>query len=148
MTQTTKKITYFIVVPLCLLFCLILLTTNCSLFKPKFDPVGHQYAVTLQEEALALMNKANESFSLHSDAVYRLMTRVEKAYEHSRLLVRNDGVTGIWEVLRDPTSNRLGRFMWEWEKEDILDDQYIKETRKLVEENFKVLIEIEEGKKK
>ena len=69
---------------LCLLSVIPLLFHNCSVFKPNFDPVGHEYAVTIQKEALELIQKANESFSLHRDAVYRLMTRVEQAYENAR----------------------------------------------------------------
>ena len=94
------------------------------------------------------MEKAKTSFSLHREAVYRLMTRVERAYEHARPLYKNDRVTGIWDTLRDPRSNRLARFMQEWEIEDILDETYIAEAKKSIEEDFKLLIEIEESKKK
>ena len=127
---------------------LLLLLSNCSMFKPKFDPVGHQYAVNIQKEALALIGKAGESYSLHRDAVYLLMTRVERAYENARTKYKNDGVTGIWDVMRNPEANRLARFMLDWEKEDVLAPGYRKEATKLLQENFKLLIEIEESKKK
>jgi hypothetical protein len=131
------------------LLCLLLLAlSNCSLFKPKFDPVGHQYAITIQKDALALMDRAVESFSLYREEVYWLMTRVERAYEHARPLYKNDKVTAIWDALRNPQGNRLGRFMLEWEKEDTLGDIYIKEAKEMLDEDFKLLVEIEEGKKK
>jgi len=129
---------------LCLLF---FFQANCSIFKPKMDPVGLQFAVSIQQEALELLAKAGESFSLHREEVYRLMTRVERAYEHARPLYKNDGVTGIWDVMRDPLSNRLARFMAEWEKEDILDEGYIKSALKWVKDDFDILIKIEEKKK-
>jgi len=129
---------------LCLLF---FFQANCSIFKPKMDPVGLQYAVGIQQEALELVAKAGESFSLHREEVYRLMTRVERAYEHARPLYKNDGVTGIWDVMRDPLANRLARFMAEWEKEDILDESYTKSALKWVKDDFDILIKIEEKKK-
>jgi hypothetical protein len=127
---------------------LLCLWGGCSMLKPRYDPVGHQYAVTIKEEALALMDKAGESFSLYRHAVFRLMTRVERAYEHARLKYKNEGVTGIWDVMRSPEGNRLARFMLDWEKEDILDDTYIKEAKKLMKESFNLLVKIEESKKK
>jgi hypothetical protein len=131
------------------LLCLLLpVLNNCSLFKPKFDPVGHQYAITIQKDALALMDRAEESFTLYREEVYRLMTRVERAYEHARPLYKNQKVTNIWDALRNPQGNRLGRFMQEWEKEDTLGDLYIKETKEMLAEDFKLLVEIEEGKEK
>jgi hypothetical protein len=130
------------------LFLLLILLSNCSMFKPKFDPVGHQYAVTIKKEALALIDKAGESYSLHRDAVYLLMTRVERAYENARLKYKNDGITGIWDVMRSPEANRLARFMLDWEKADILDAAYREEAKKLLQENFDLLIKIEESKKK
>ncbi len=130
-------------------FCLLLLVLgNCSILKPRFDPVGHQNAVTLQKEALALMEKASGSFVPHAEAVYSLMTRVERAYEHARPRYKNSRVTGTWDALRNPLGNRLGRFMLEWEKEDVLDETYIKDSKKSVEEDFNLLVELEEGKKK
>ena len=129
------------------LFLLFFFQVNCSIFKPKMDPVGLQYAVSIQQEALEVVAKARESFSLHREEVYRLMTRVERAYEHARPLYKNGGVTGIWDVMRDPLSNRLARFMAEWEKEDILDESYIKSALKWVKDDFDILIKIEEKKK-
>jgi hypothetical protein len=127
---------------------LLLAASACSMLKPKFDPVGHQYAVTIKQEALALLDKAGESFSLHREAVYLLMTRVERAYENALTQYKNDGVAGIWDVLRRPEANRLARFMEDWEKEDVLDETYIADAKKLLEENFNLLIKIEEEKKK
>jgi hypothetical protein len=118
------------------------------MFKPRFDPVGHQYAVTIKQEALELIGKAGESYTIHREAVYLLMTRVERAYENARVKYKNSGITGIWDVMRNSEANRLARFMLDWEKEDILDDAYIKEATKLLQENFDLSIKIEEEKKK
>jgi hypothetical protein len=131
-----------------ILCVLIILAGNCKLFKPKFNPVAHQYAVSIQKDAPALMDKANQSFSLHKEDVYRLMTRVEKAYEYSRLLYKNKKITGLWNLLRSPSGNRLGQFMQEWEKEDILSSSYIEDNKKTVMETLKLLVQLEEGKKK
>jgi hypothetical protein len=134
--------------PLLPMLCLLFLGLgNCSMFKPKFDPVGHEYAVSIKKEALVLIAKAGESFSLHREAVYRLMTRVERAYENARLRYKNKGVTGIWNVMRSPGANRLGRFMTEWEKEDILGEEYIKSALVWAKDDFDLLIKLEEKKK-
>lgn len=128
------------------LFLLLFVFGNCSLFKPKIDPVGKEYAVSIQTDALLLVAKAGESFSLHREAVYRLMTRVEQAYENARPRYKNNKVTGIWNVMRNPRANRLGRFMMDWEKEDVLDEEYIKQALEWVKKDFDLLIEIEEKK--
>lgn len=134
--------------PLLPMLCLLFLGLgNCSMFKPKFDPVGHEYAVSIKKEALALIAQAKESFSLHREAVYRLMTRVERAYENARSRYKNKGVTGIWNVMRSPGANRLGRFMAEWEKEDILGEEYVKSALVWVKDDFDLLIKLEEKKK-
>ncbi|MCP5107397.1 MAG: hypothetical protein GY950_28680 [bacterium] len=138
-----RKITLWLAAVLCLL---VFMLGNCSVFKPNADPVGHEYAISIQQEAMVLIAKAGESFSLHKEAVYRLMTRVERAYENARPRYKNKGVTGIWNVMRNPAANRLGRFMMEWEKEDILDKETIENAKKWLKEDFDVLIKLEESK--
>lgn len=142
-----RKSKTFIFISL-VLSLLVLVSTGCSVLKPKFDPIGYEYALSIKDDALILISKSEQSFSLHKESVYRLMTRVERAYEHARTLYKNNSVTGIWDVLRDPKANRLGRFIEEWEKEDTLDARYIEEAKKMISEDFKILLELEEKKKK
>lgn len=130
------------------LILLLLVQLNCFWVKAKYDPEGHQNAVTLQQQALVLMAKAGESFYKYREQVHNLMSKVEAAYDHARMIGKNDAVTGIWNVLRDPRSNRLGYFMAEWEAEGIMTEKKISTYKKWIEDDFKLLTELEEKKKK
>jgi len=124
------------------------LSTGCMFIKAYFDPAGYQYAVTILDDSVNLMPKAKESYDKYQEQVYALMTRVEAAYEHSRLKIKNDAVIGIWDQMRDPLGSRLGRFMELWKIENILDDETIKKYTKWVTDDLTALIALENKKKK
>jgi hypothetical protein len=125
-----------------------LFTSSCFWKKAQYDPLGEQYAVTVKEEALSLMEKAVNPFFQYKKAIYRLMTKVEYAFENARALKKNETITGIWNLLRDPRGNRLGKFMKKWEIEGQLDPTTIETYTKWVGKEFETICNLEEGKKK
>jgi hypothetical protein len=137
-------------VALILFILLQVATQQGCLFKKKakYNPEGFQNAVTLKKEALELMAKAGESYYVHRQEVFDLMSAVEKAYEASRKLKRNDSVIAAWNVMRDPKQNRLGGFMEKWRIEDKIEPETIKTMIEWVGKDFDILIKIEEEKKK
>lgn len=145
MKKNMSKTIVFIVFPVILY---TFFGMGCSLLKPGFDPEGYQFAVTVRDDSSILIKKARESYEKYKDEVYRLMTRVEQAYEHARMMGKNDAVTGLWNQMRDLQGNRLGRFMEEWESEGILDDATITKYSAWIADDLKTLIDIENKKKK
>lgn len=119
---------------------------GCSMFKPKFDPDGYQYASTLKEAALELMKQADKPYDDRAADVYLLMTKIERAYEHSLTRYKNDNVIATWDRLRDPNRNRLGGFMEQWRKEDKLDNDTITTYTQWVSDEFDMLVSLETGK--
>lgn len=125
-----------------------LLMGSCFWVKAKYNPIGLQYAVTVQTEAPLLMGKATESFYLCKKEVYQLMSTVEEAYENAKILTKNQAITGIWDILRNPDGNRLGKFMKMWEKEGKLDKKTVALYIKWVNDDLKTLVEKEKKKGK
>lgn len=126
----------------------LLLLADCFWVKARYDPQGLQYAVTIQKEALELLGKADEPYYHHKEQVYRLLSLVESAYDHVRVRTKNQPVTDAWEVQRSPYANRLSHFMEEWKIEGILTEKKITTYKKWLNDDFKLLIQLEEKKKK
>ncbi|MCP5049035.1 MAG: hypothetical protein GY940_17830 [bacterium] len=144
-----SKSTYLLL--LSILPVLLFLIGGCFWLKTKFDPQGHEYAVTLQKNAMTLIAKAGtgEPFSQYKEDVYSLMSGVEEAYEHARTMGKNGSVTGTWDLLRNPQGNRLAKFMDNWKLEGILKDkEYIDNSKKWIDDEFKLIIQLEQEKKK
>jgi hypothetical protein len=136
---------YFVFI-LCVL--LIGIFNSCSLLRPKFDPDGLKNAETLKAEAELLMDRAVDFYSNYREEVEQLMKEVEVAYEYSLTRKFNDRVIAKWNLLRDPTRDRLAGFMEVWKTEDKLDKEMIAEAKKWVTLEFDTLIELENAKKK
>jgi hypothetical protein len=91
---------------------------------------------------------AGQSYYLYGEKVYRLMSPVEAAYEHARGQRKNNVITGLWDLMRNPQGNRLGGFMTEWRREGRLSAQRIETVKKWVEEDFETIIKLEKTKSK
>jgi hypothetical protein len=127
----------------------LLCFNSCSMFKKaSYDPDGHQYASTLQEKTPLLIDKAINSFYKHKQEALDLMTIVEKAYEYAREQKKNETIAGIWDALRDPKGNRLGKFVHLWQLEGKLSKEIIAAHKKWISADIKLLVELEEAKKK
>ena len=125
-----------------------LMITGCFWVKAKLDPMGQELALTIQKQTPGLMDKAANSFYQYRNDVYKLMTLVEEAYENARTLRKNDSITGMWNVLRSPNGNRLGKFMKMWEWEGKLDQDTIKTYKEWVMKDIDAIVKLEEEKKK
>lgn len=109
---------------------MLFMSSGCALlkmFKPGYDPVGLQNVLFVKAESQELLTTAakEESFSPYRDRVYRLMTGVERAYEHARSRPKNSAVTASWDLIRNPRGESLAGFMALWEREDILTSKIV-----------------------
>lgn len=132
-----------------LLILAAVLFSGCSILKKKarFNPEGLEFANRIMVKATQVMRQAEASFFYYRDDVHLLMTEVEKAYEYARTQKNNEAVKDAWNLIRDPTKERLGGFMVLWEREDRLDGVTIELYVQWIEADLNTIIELENAKK-
>ena len=138
-----KSIWIHVFLPICL--CLFLLNGCAPLISP-FDQVAYEQATSLKVEALALMDKATESYSEHEKDANRLSLEAEKAHEYAKGRPKNEISAKQWELLIDPEKNLLGGFLKHWKEKGKLSATFIREAKALVAEAFNLIIWVEGGK--
>ena len=138
-----KSIWIRVFFPICL--CLFSLNGCAPLIVP-FDQVAYEQATSLKVEALALMDKATESYSEHEKDANRLSLEAEKAHEYAKGRPKNEISAKQWELLIDPEKNLLGGFLKHWKEKGKLSATFIREAKALVAEAFNLIIWVEGGK--
>ncbi|GLS03494.1 hypothetical protein GCM10007860_06380 [Chitiniphilus shinanonensis] len=121
------------------------LLVGCSSITP-FSQKAYEQATSLKVEALAIMDKATEPYDSQRQAVDALKLNVEKAYEYSKGLPKNEITTKQWTIIKDPSRNSLGGFLKRWEEKKTLDGQFILQAKGLVSDGFDMVIGLESGK--
>lgn len=129
---------------LALLGCVVLLAA-CRTASP-YDARAYEYATSTKAEALRLIDKAGTPASRHRRAIDTLRLNLDRAYEFSRGLPKNDEATAQWAILRDPDGHSLGGFITRWQRDGKLDPAFISEAKRLVAAGFDQLIALESGK--
>ena len=80
---------------------LFLMIAGCATIAP-YSQTAYEQATSLKAEALILMDKATEQFSLHKDEVQKVRLDMDKAYEYAKGRPNNELSTKQWEIVRDP----------------------------------------------
>lgn len=128
---------------LALLFlCTVLAGASCPK-APLYSEAAYKLATSLKVESLELLEKTTEDYSLHAAAVTDLKSRLQQAHEHA--LGRPDNERGalLWEVLIDPDQALLGGFLRRWEEEGAFSETFKDEAKRVVEDAFDDIIELE-----
>jgi hypothetical protein len=121
--------------------------TACTTIGP-FNQSAYEQATTIKVDALALMEKATETYASHEADVTQLQTRVDKAYEYAKGRPKNEDSTNQWAIIRDPKRHSLGGFLARWRDKTKLDSDFINESKGLVSDDFDQVIALESGKDK
>jgi hypothetical protein len=124
---------------------LALAISGCSSFTSKYDEIAYEQATALKVDSLALMDKANEPYSIHEDAIQELVVKVDKAYEYAKGRPKNEIITQQWSIIKDPNRNLLGGFLKRWKEKGTLSDIFIKEAKGNVALGFDQIIGLESG---
>lgn len=128
-----------------LLACLLI--SACSTIAT-FDQVAYDKATGAKAEALALMDKATDSYSAHVKEIEAVSLTVDKAYEYDRGRMLNAITVQQWQILRDPDRNLFGGFLRRWREKGSLRPDYIAEKKPDIAEAFDQITGLEIGKRK
>jgi hypothetical protein len=115
---------------------------------PVQSPEVHKTATSIKVEASDLMAKATEPYSQHQAAADKLQMDMNKAYEFSRSIPKNEITTQQWAMMKDPNQPLMGGFLKRWKEKSTLSPTYIKEKQRLIEEGFDKIIDLETSKPK
>ena len=120
----------------------------CSLIAP-YDPVAYDKATGAKATALALMNKATDSYSSHQKDAEAVSLEVDKAYEYDRGRSADNAETiKQWEILKDPNGHLFGGFLRRWREKGSFGQDYIDLKRPDIADAFDQIIALERGKRK
>jgi hypothetical protein len=113
-----------------------------------FDQVAYDKATGAKAEALALMDKATDSYSAHIKEIEAVSLTIDKAYEYDRGRALNTITVQLWQILRDPGRNLFGGFLRRWREKGSLRPDYIAEKKPDIAEAFDQITGLEIGKRK
>jgi len=113
-----------------------------------FDQVAYDKATGAKAEALALMDKATDSYSAHVKEIEAVSLTIDKAYEYDRGRALNTITVQLWQILRDPDRNLFGGFLRRWREKGSLRPDYIAEKKPDSAEAFDQITGLEIGKRK
>lgn len=113
-----------------------------------FDQVAYDKATGAKAEALALMDKATDSYSAHVREIEAVSLTIDKAYEYDRGRMLNAITVQQWQILRDPDRNLFGGFLRRWREKGSLRPDYIAEKKPDIAEAFDQITGLEIGKRK
>ena len=113
-----------------------------------FDQVAYDKATGAKAEALALMDKATDSYSAHVKEIEAVSLTIDKAYEYDRGRTLNAITVQQWQILRDPDRNLFGGFLRRWREKGSLRPDYIAEKKPDIAEAFDQITGLEIGKRK
>lgn len=134
---------YFIVIASIVLLC------SCGIFNPsvsKFDQYAYTQTISVKVDALDLMDLATEDFESHQKEIIEVKSKLQKNYEYSKHIPKNNFVTEQWRLMIDTTGNLYGGFLVKWEREKKLNNVYLNNKKKQIAFNFDQLAELESKK--
>ena len=122
------------------IFAGVLLVATAFLFAcstiATFDQVAYDKATGAKAEALALMDKATNSYGAHLKEIDAVSLTIDKAYEYDRGRALNTITVQQWEILRDPNRNLFGGFLRRWHEKGSLNADYIAEKKRDIADAF------------
>jgi len=111
-----------------------------------FDQYAYAQTTSIKVDALNLMDLAKEDYSLHQLSVRDFQTKLRKVYEYERNRPKNDITLKLWDKLLDPEGHLLGGFLIRWEDEKVLNETFITEEKKLIDQAFDQIAGLESKK--
>jgi hypothetical protein len=111
-----------------------------------FDQTAYNQIVSVEADALTLMDKATDDFSKHEREVDEFSTKMTKAYLYDKNRPKNLISDKMWELMIDPGGHLLGGFLKRWKSEKKLGKAFVEESKKLVQENFDRIAQLESKK--
>jgi hypothetical protein len=120
---------------------------GCSTIA-KYDQAAYEKATASKAEALALMDKATESYSSHRREAEEVALTIEKAYQYDLGRNQNSETIRMWEILKSPEGNLFGGFLRRWKQKDSFKPDAVTLKKPDIAEAFDQIIGLEIGKRR
>ncbi|MCK5812602.1 MAG: hypothetical protein KAH03_00015 [Cocleimonas sp.] len=124
---------------------LLLTTSGCATVIAKYDNTAYRQSTSLKVDALALMDKATNSYTSQAIAIDALKININKAHEYARGRPKNKIISKQWLLLKDPKRHLLGGFLIRWKKKETLSTPFIREAKGNIALAFDQIIGLESG---
>ncbi|MEM5546987.1 hypothetical protein [Pseudoalteromonas fuliginea] len=125
----------------------LLLLYGCAPLIGSHSQTAYENATSLKAEAIAILGKANTSYSENKESVETIELKIEKAYEFVKGIPNNQISTKQWEILKDPNGLLMGKFFKRWRARKTLSKPIIEQYKRLAAEAFDEIICLEANKK-
>jgi hypothetical protein len=131
-----------------LLFPLLFLSLFGCAPVSDFNQVALDQSMSIKNDALNLISKATDNYSVHQSEIDSLKLSVENAYQYSKTIPNNKETISQWEIIRDPSRSSLFGLLERWKNKTTLSDTFISEVKLLIASDFNTIIDFENNKKK
>ena len=130
-----------------ILLIMFLSVVGCSPVS-EFNQAALDKTISVKTDAINLISKASDNYSLHHSEIDSLILNVENAYQYSKTIPNNTETIAQWEIIRDPNSSSLFGLLERWKSKSKLSDTFISEVKLLIASDFNAIIDLENNKKK
>jgi hypothetical protein len=113
-----------------------------------FNQLALDRSLSIKTDALNLISKAADNYSLHQSEIDSLKLNVENAYQYSKTIPNNKETIAQWEIIRDPNRSSLFGLLERWKNKTTLSDTFISEVKILIASDFNTIIDFENNKRK
>lgn len=120
---------------------------GCQSISP-FNEYAYEHDTSLKVDAIALVNKSNESYSQHSTEVAALEAHCLKEYEYAKGLPKNEDTANQWKIITDPNGDSLFAYFELWKSEGQVSPAEAKDASDQLSKHFDQIIQLESGKVK
>lgn len=111
-----------------------------------FDQVAYNQTISVESDALSLMDKAVEDYSLHEKEIVDINNRVQTAYLYDKNRPKNTITEAMWKLMVDPKGALYGGFMSLWKSQKKLNPTFIQEAKLKIQQNFDRIAQLESKK--
>lgn len=122
-----------------------LLLTACATIST-FDQYAYTQATSIKVDALNLMSRATDDYTLHTADVIAVQTTINKMFEYEKNRPKNGISEKMWAILKDSTGHLFGGFIRRWQQEGKLNAAFVKESQNLISDSFDQIAQLESGK--
>jgi hypothetical protein len=113
-----------------------------------FNQLALDRSLSIKTDALNLISKAADNYSVHQSEIESLKLNVENAYQYSKTIPNNKETISQWEIIRDPNRSSLFGLLERWKNKTTLSDTFISEVKILIASDFNTIIDFENNKRK
>jgi hypothetical protein len=122
---------------------LFALLVGCSPLISTFDQTSYSQVISTKVDALALMDKSVEDYSLHAKEVDDFKLEFAKAIEYDKHRPNNEITSKQWQILSDPDGHLMGGFLVKWKKDGKESPGLVTLLKVVIDSSFNQIAELE-----